>query len=273
MPLRSHTSRRFAFTVIELLVCISIIALLIALLLPSIGNAKQMGYSADCQAKLHSFGRAMEMYCQDSKGKLPWAWSHAEDLARFNDTTDPWHGYGGYTWAMLLWPYMNQDLAAYKCKGYNSATHPKEPETGILNGKRYLIFANYRPNPYFGGHGYGWGVAPNGAGPMNIDPTTSPNLNKQRDLANKVAAFDAHRTWNPYVPSPAAGNIHFRNFLGDDDRTNQNNYDPYWMRPQLGTWHMRASNVGFLDGHVELLPADSEKTFLDFKDKFWALVP
>jgi len=262
---------RLAFTVIELMISISLIALLIALLLPAVGKAKQMGHSADCQTKLQQIGRALEMYCQDTRGRLPWAWSHAEDLARFGSTTDPWNGYGGHTWATLLWDYLNKDMMAYKCKAYNSATHPREPETGFLNGQRYIVFANYRPNPYFGGHGYGWGVAPNGVGPTNIDPNSSPNLHKQRDVSQKVAMFDGHRSWNPYVPSPAAANVYFQNLLGDGDRGNQNNYNPYWMRPQIGLWHMNASNVAFLDGHVELLPLNSEKTFMDFKDKYWML--
>ncbi len=267
MIIRSNTSR-IAFTLVELLVVISIIALLIAMLLPALGNAKQTAMGADCLSRLHQHSTALQAYVQESRGKLPWAWSHAEDLKRFGSTTDPWNGYGGYTWAMLLFPYAGENLALHSCPAYAHPTNPKDPILGTLNGKQYLVFSNYRFNPYGGGHGYGLGGSPGGLGPgYNVDPVVGRKLDRQRDPANLVALFDAFGTWYPYVPSPAVGNYHY---IGGD-RAQYSAYSPWYWHPNIGLWHLNGSNVTFLDGHGEHCAIDDERTYMDFKDQYWEL--
>jgi prepilin-type N-terminal cleavage/methylation domain-containing protein/prepilin-type processing-associated H-X9-DG protein len=63
-----------AFTLVELLVVIGIIALLISILLPALNKARQSANSLACQANLHSIGQAISMYVADSKGILPYGW-------------------------------------------------------------------------------------------------------------------------------------------------------------------------------------------------------
>jgi prepilin-type N-terminal cleavage/methylation domain-containing protein/prepilin-type processing-associated H-X9-DG protein len=62
---------RKGFTLIELLVVIGIIALLIAILLPTLGAARDHANKAKCLANLRSLGQAMSLYAQAQHDKLP----------------------------------------------------------------------------------------------------------------------------------------------------------------------------------------------------------
>ncbi|MBI1374319.1 MAG: prepilin-type N-terminal cleavage/methylation domain-containing protein [Phycisphaera sp.] len=65
-----RTHRR-GFTLIELLVVVAIIALLIAILLPSLTKAKESARRAVCGANQHQIGIALTMYVNDEGGKYP----------------------------------------------------------------------------------------------------------------------------------------------------------------------------------------------------------
>lgn len=64
-----RTSHR-GFTLIELLVVVAIIALLIAVLLPSLANARMMAKRSKCGANLHGWGVAINTYAAEWGNRL-----------------------------------------------------------------------------------------------------------------------------------------------------------------------------------------------------------
>lgn len=64
-------SRRHGLTLVELLVCMSIIAVLIALLLPTLSHARAVARHAVCAAHQRQIGLAIHSYAFDHAGVIP----------------------------------------------------------------------------------------------------------------------------------------------------------------------------------------------------------
>src|SRR6266581_7014364 len=60
-----------AFTLVELLVAIGIIAVLIALLIPALNSAREHAYRVKCMSNLRSIGQAMKIYANDNNNHYP----------------------------------------------------------------------------------------------------------------------------------------------------------------------------------------------------------
>jgi len=64
-------SSQRAFTLLEILVVISIIMILAALLLPTLSSAKAKGKQISCMNNLKQLGLGFQMYAADNEGRLP----------------------------------------------------------------------------------------------------------------------------------------------------------------------------------------------------------
>jgi prepilin-type processing-associated H-X9-DG protein/prepilin-type N-terminal cleavage/methylation domain-containing protein len=65
------SQRRRAFTLVELLVVIGIIALLVAILLPVLGRARASADSLKCQAQIRQIIQLMQLHANEHKGFMP----------------------------------------------------------------------------------------------------------------------------------------------------------------------------------------------------------
>ena len=74
MAFHSRTFCDRAFTLIELLIVLAIIALLFAMLLPALNKSNEAARNAICLSNLHGIGTATGNYCADNKQWLIHGW-------------------------------------------------------------------------------------------------------------------------------------------------------------------------------------------------------
>ena len=63
--------RRSGFTLIELLVVVGIIAILLAILLPTLAGVRKASYRVTCRAQLSDIGKMFNLYLNENKGRIP----------------------------------------------------------------------------------------------------------------------------------------------------------------------------------------------------------
>lgn len=59
------------FTLVELLVVLSVVAILSTLLVPAVGSSLRSGKSSQCRSNLHQWGVALSLYADDHESLLP----------------------------------------------------------------------------------------------------------------------------------------------------------------------------------------------------------
>ena len=135
-PERRHADRRF--TLIELLVVIAIIAILAAMLLPALNQAKAKALQINCAANLKQLGLATRMYLSDNDD----TYFPAHNLATANHS-ERW------TWRAYIFNYVNS-TDVYVCPSL-----PNQDYSGPKAGEKVPGEAVNNKNTGGGPAGYG----------------------------------------------------------------------------------------------------------------------
>src|SRR5688572_2268912 len=107
--LHSTRRRKRAFTLVELLVVIGIIAVLIGVLLPVLAGVSARGRDIKCQANLRSIMQALYGYAAENKGSYPYGFYWNKSLTSGNWGEAPDNVDGQYiSWAGQVGKYTNK---------------------------------------------------------------------------------------------------------------------------------------------------------------------
>lgn len=209
-----------AFTLVELLVVIGIIALLISILLPALNAAKSQAHTLKCAANQRTLGQTLHQYANDYKGLIPRDYSHGQQRNIF--------------WGEAFAKYLNRPLPHIPGPSSSSRDRQLAPEFAKIGAYQCPVHPNDRqPVDY----------VCNGWDKYSLTGRTQGVFNVVKFKRNSeviflteghknalVDDFAYHDVWDPpHLPTAPVGG---RRVL-DDNR------------------HRGKINCVFLDGHVE----------------------
>ena len=195
------------FTLVELLVVIGVLMVLVALLLPTLGLAREKAIQANCLSNLRQIGAAFALYEAENR-RLPALPYEAGDWATFPATiTGP-----AFDARVILKPYLDVDY--FVCPGV-SPWRPSEATTPVVDVDYFLTPGYYgdaavadlsNPNSaMFLGSFYTRSSRPWCYGPyrmsvwagdrLYLDPVTLPGT--WRHIVNHPGRQDGYAEWSP----------------------------------------------------------------------------
>ncbi|GJM24324.1 MAG: hypothetical protein DHS20C16_07390 [Phycisphaerae bacterium] len=127
--MRSVSTRRAAaFTLVELLVVISIIALLISILLPSLKTARNQAKSVKCAANARQVGQATSMYLAENSAFFPPAYAYPTNKSggwslTVQSTSSVPNGY--LHWSHFLYSGGKVKEQAFQCPNFQGGGAPR----------------------------------------------------------------------------------------------------------------------------------------------------
>ncbi len=171
--------RRRAFTLIDILVSLAVIALLVGLMLPSIAKVRESARKVICSSNMRQIGLGMNLYAEDNKDMLPssvfldddggrtaYPWlPHLMDTARTDAQQFPDRIWGQWDGLGLLFykGYINAP-AVYYCPSHEgeNSIYVYEDQWNMESTGQIITNYQYR------------GIGPNGQRHLyNIDPAAA----------------------------------------------------------------------------------------------------